>query len=244
MSKARTTAIQDLGLWEERGARLINMEAVFSASSTASAWQELIKKTQLQEDSAARQKDTTAFTAWFAALPVQIKQYSLYLTGDVHSMDGKEGLSHWHLHWRQSPSGDPPSQLVESSAVVGGYPEVLSRILSNWPGSKQIEVTVSASYALDPKRFKKLPGRMHSKPKPIELAWNGAKHSLKPRVFMTSWEVEPPVGCLGSISLMTVNDNVTAVGNGVLKVDLCTDVLEMIDRQVWEDALAVLGNSP
>ncbi len=243
MSKERTTAIQDLRLWEERGARLINMEAVFSASSTASAWQELIKKTHLQEDSAARQKDTNAFTAWFAALPAQIEQYSLYLTGDVHSMDGKDGLSHWHLHWRQSPSGDPPSQLVESSALVGGYPEVLSRILSDWPGSKQVDVTVNASYLLDSKRFKKLPGRMHSKPKPVELARGEAKHFLKPRVFMTSWEVEPPVGCLGSLSLMTVNGNVTAVGNGALKIDLHTEVLETIGKQVWVDMLAVLGDS-
>ena len=76
---------------------------------------------------------------WFAAfvaLPAELKQGALYLSGEVHPRKRDPKLAHWVIRMEAVPTGEPPTTLRARSDAVGGLSGFLQSLDEGWPAAR------------------------------------------------------------------------------------------------------------
>jgi len=221
-----------------RGSKLVGLRVQFSAKATPANWRDLIVRLGFQDGrktSPPLPDNDASFVGSFAALPSQVLTDSLYLVGEVHSLEGQSGIAHWHLDLFPSPSETPPAQLVADSAKIGGYPGVLRRMFDSWPGDRRVTARAEATYHISTKRFCTFPSKFVHRAKTITVKTGDTEHALSPSITMGIWEAKPPIGHVSQVAIMRVKGatSITAIGRIKLDLDPNLNLVEVVDKKIW-----------
>lgn len=183
--------------------------------------------------------------ASFVALPASVKKGVFYLIGGFHSTGPRtsdRGTVHWHLEWEQAPEDEPPDEMREKSAAVGGYPAALSRMIDAWPlPSRDVELEFDLSLHLG---SKKIVSTALAGPVAVEI--DQAGHTFSQKTMLRSWDVKPPLGIITSLSFVHLAAEAAGqpshlIVAGKVQMPLSADLATKLEGKVWHDLTPIVN---
>ncbi|WP_437739123.1 hypothetical protein WME73_26155 [Sorangium sp. So ce302] len=216
-----------------RGVTLDSLEAVLRASASPREWGRFVKATGMSAIPGAGKSGTKVdYSAYFYALPTgtTAEVDPLYLYGDLRPVPGEETSAQLKLRWEMMPEGSIPQRIKGSSRAVGGWPKVLHRIATGWPGGEAASVDVTATFVIDEGAYRPLPAlRLKSRP---SIA---GSHRLTQTAV--AWSVDPPSGPVARLSVALLRaTELVLVASGRHALTLGPDMASELEGAVWEGA--------
>lgn len=216
---------------KERGALLISLGVSFNATATPTAWKEFVERLGFMVSEASRVQ-VAGWAASFVALPAENKRGALYLSGQVHLDHEKPDVAHWSLDLAVRPDSAPPAALVERSNLTGGLEGMLSKISEQWPGDRNVTVSVRASYGLleQARSVLQLP-----LVRSVRARVNRKNLVVKPEFISISWKLPRALG-LSDVTTASggERDPVILSARGKHSCGVSPEMFETLDREIWK----------
>lgn len=227
MRKAEATSSTKRG-----GVSVTSLELFFTARAPAEQWRQLVRSLGCRlRPSATSPEDPPRWSTEIVALPSVIEPSSHYLSGWVHSLADQPDETHWHLNLGAVPGPNPPSVVVELSNQVGGYPEVLARIVQSWPAERRMEVETRVTYVLEAGRWASpfAPKRRKALPSPSAAEQRAV---LSREVY--TWKIEPGGALEEVMDLGLILDGHFALQcSGREDLEMATDMFSRVEEATW-----------
>lgn len=224
---SKTTQESSIPPWDERGTFLDALTINFFIPDDQK-WPDRLEEMGLPIN---RSPKVFAWESSFSALPAQITEASHYLNIEVHPHRRENSTKvHWSIKYRSTPTTTPPDSITASSIKVGGFPNAWNRIVQKWPNAIISTADITATYAIDPKKFIcNVPTVYRRKLKTHDgESFDAVANAL-------SWNIEPPQRGIFKVIVVQSDQKL------VISTDLKRERLEITENLLQAVEESVLG---
>jgi hypothetical protein len=164
-----------------------------------------------------------AWTNFYALSEVKFP-LGLYLQGSIAPIG--DDVVRFRFNFYRQPQAGPPRWIVESSQLVGGYPQVLAKIAVWSIFSRAVEARLTASYFIVDK---KSAAKLRFKPRKTGRLITGSKLTEESLTFEISRKASP----LKELTFINEGADVTIKGRAILPIQLSVNMLDEVEALLW-----------